>query len=76
MDFKVAIPEFEGQLNPDEFLDWMSTVKRVFEYKDILDDKKVKLVFLKLRRYVSIWWNNILSKRARKGKPRSGHGGR
>jgi len=46
----------------------MNTVERVFEYKDIPDDKKVKLVALKLRRYASIWWNNILSKRARKGK--------
>ena len=55
MDFKVEILEFEGQLNPDEFLDWMSTVERVFEYKDIPDDKKVKLVALKLRRYASIW---------------------
>jgi hypothetical protein len=68
MDFKVEIPEFEGQLNPDDFLDWLSTVERVFEYKDIPDDKKVKLVALKVHKYASIWWNNVLSKRARKGK--------
>jgi len=35
---------------------------------DILDDKEVKLVALKLHRYPSVWWNNVLSKRARKGK--------
>jgi len=29
MDFKVEIPEFEGQLNPDEFIDWLNTVERV-----------------------------------------------
>ena len=68
MDFKVEIPKFKGQLNPDDFLDWLSTVERVFKYKDMLDDKKVKLVALKRRRCASIWWNNILSKRARKGK--------
>ena len=62
MDFKVEIPEFEGQLNPDDFLEWLSTVERVFEYKDIPDDKKVKLVALKLRKYASIWWNNVLAK--------------
>jgi len=27
MDFKVQIPEFEEQLNPDDFLDWLSTVE-------------------------------------------------
>jgi len=48
MGFKVEIPEFEGQLNPDEFLDWMSTVESVFEYKDIPNDKKLKLMALKL----------------------------
>ena len=71
MDFKVEIPEFEGQLkllNPDEFIDWMNTVERVFEYKDIPDGKKVKLVALKVRRYASIWWNNVLRERTQKGK--------
>jgi len=64
----VEISEFEGQLNPDDFLDWLSTAERVFEYKDIPDDKKVKLVALKIHKYASIWWNNVLEKRARKGK--------
>jgi len=43
-DFKVYILEFEGQLVPDIFLDWLQTVERVFEYKDIPEGKKVKLV--------------------------------
>ena len=67
-DFRVDIPEFEGQLDPDHFLDWLQTVERVFEYKDIPKDKKVKLVALKLRKYASIWWANLVAKRARNGK--------
>ena len=43
-------------------------MERVFEYKDILDDKKVKLVALKLRKYASIWWANLVATRMRKGK--------
>ena len=43
-------------------------MKRVFEYKDIPDDKKVKLVALKLRKYASIWWANLVATRVRKGK--------
>jgi len=54
MDFRVEIPEFEGQLNPDDFLDWLNTAERVFRYKEVRDDKKVKLVALKLRKYASI----------------------
>ena len=48
LDFKVDIPEFEGQLDPDLFLDWLRTVERVFDYKDVPEEKKVKLVALKL----------------------------
>jgi len=64
----VDIPEFEGQLDPDLFLDWLQTVERVFEFKDIPDERKVKLVALKLRKYASIWWSNVVTKRVRKGK--------
>jgi len=54
-DIKVDIPEFEGQLDSNLFLDWLQTVERVSEFKDIREEKKVKLVALKLRNYASIW---------------------
>jgi len=47
-DFKVKVPEFQGKLDPKEFLDWLHTVEKIFEYKDIPKDKKVKLVALRL----------------------------
>ena len=68
LDFKVDIPEFEGHLNPDLFLDWLRTVEQVFDHKDVPNEKKVKFVALKLRKYSSIWWANVVAKRARKGK--------
>ena len=67
-DFKVEILEFEGKLDPEEFLDWLHTVERVFEYKDILEEKKVKLVALRLRKYASLWWTNLCAKRVRERK--------
>ena len=67
-DFRVEILEFEGKLDPDELLEWMHTVERVFEYKDVPDDKKVKLVALRLRKYASLWWNNLCVKRVRNRK--------
>jgi len=68
MDFKVEISEFEGQLNLDDFLDWLNTAERVFEYKEVPDDKKVKLVALKLGKYACVWQSNAEAKRARKRK--------
>ena len=67
-DFRVDVPEFEGKLEPEEFLDWLSIVERVFEYKDVSEDKKVKLVALKLRKYASLWWTNLCAKRIRNRK--------
>ena len=30
-DLKIEILEFEGKLDPDEFLKWVHTVERIFE---------------------------------------------
>ena len=55
LDFKVDILEFEDHLDPDLFLDWLQMAERVFNCRDILDEKKEKLVALKLHNYPSIW---------------------
>nr|GEX00897.1 putative reverse transcriptase domain, zinc finger, CCHC-type, aspartic peptidase domain protein [Tanacetum cinerariifolium] len=33
-------PEFEGRLQPDDFLDWLQTVERIFDLRDIPDHLK------------------------------------
>ena len=43
-------------------------VEWVFDYKDVPDEDKVKLVALKLCKYASIWWAYVMAKRPRKGK--------
>ncbi|KAG6524014.1 hypothetical protein ZIOFF_013903 [Zingiber officinale] len=65
---KVDIPEFHGRLQPEGFLDWLSAVEKFFEYKDILDGEKVKLVATRLRGYAYAWWDKTQEMRLRKGK--------
>ena len=67
IDFKVEMLEFDGKLDHEEFLDWLHTVERVFEYKDIPEDKKVKLVALRLHKYASLWCDQFLCQKS-KGK--------
>lgn len=67
-DITVDIPNFEGRLQPDDFIDWLQTVERVFEYKDIHEEKKVKIIAVKLRKHASIWWENLKKRRDREGK--------
>ena len=36
-------------------MEWLHTAERIFEYKEVPKDKKVKLLALKLRKYASLW---------------------
>ena len=55
-------------MQPDEFVDWLQTVERVFEYKEIPELQNVKIVAVKLKKHASIWWENVKRKREREGK--------
>ncbi|EOY08446.1 Gag-pol polyprotein-like protein [Theobroma cacao] len=68
LGIKVNILEFEGRLHPDDFLDWLYTVEKVFELKDIPDEKRVKLVAIKLKKHASIWWESLKRQREREGR--------
>ena len=55
-------------MDPDEFIEWLQIVERIFEFKEISEDKKVKIVALRLRKYGSLWWTNLNAKRTRERK--------
>ncbi|KAC9106147.1 hypothetical protein E3N88_46346 [Mikania micrantha] len=40
-EIKVDIPKYDGRLDPDEFIEWLNTVERVFDYKQISEENKV-----------------------------------
>jgi hypothetical protein len=42
--FKLNIPEFQGDLQLEEFLDWVLAVEEVFEFNRVLDERRVSLV--------------------------------
>ncbi|KAL3527788.1 hypothetical protein ACH5RR_012444 [Cinchona calisaya] len=39
---KIEIPDFEGKHDVDEFIDWLNTIERFFELKDVPDNQKMK----------------------------------
>ncbi|GJY07052.1 hypothetical protein Tco_0374106 [Tanacetum coccineum] len=59
LGLKIEIPEFTGKVYPDDFIDRLSTVERVFDVRDIPNKLKVKLVAIKLRQHVSLWWDHV-----------------
>ncbi|GKC57072.1 hypothetical protein Tco_1084670 [Tanacetum coccineum] len=68
LGLKIEIPDFTGKVHPDDFIDWLSTVKRVFDVRDIPEKLKVKLVAIKLRQHASLWWDHVNKRRQIKGK--------
>nr|GEX74148.1 hypothetical protein [Tanacetum cinerariifolium] len=56
MGLKIEINS--GKVHPDDSIDWLSTVERVFDVRDIPDKLKVKLVAIKLRQHASLWWDH------------------
>jgi len=67
-DIEIDILDFEGNLQPDDFLDWLETIERVFEYKEVPEEQKVKIVTTKLKKQASIWWENLKRTRKYEGK--------
>nr|XP_011470547.1 PREDICTED: uncharacterized protein LOC105353251 [Fragaria vesca subsp. vesca] len=57
-------------MQPDEFVDWLSTVEQIFDYKHIPDERKVKMVAIKLTKKASAWWESLRSRREHLGKPK------
>lgn len=67
-DVRLDIPDFDGKMQGDAFLDWLYTVERIFEFKEFSEERKVKLVAIKLKGYASIWWENLRRERSREGR--------
>nr|GEX20658.1 RNA-directed DNA polymerase [Tanacetum cinerariifolium] len=42
LGLKIKIPKFTDQVHPDDFIDWVSTVERGFDVRDIPDKLKIK----------------------------------
>ena len=68
-EFKVTeLPEFVGGTDPEAYLEWERKIERMFDFKDIDDEKRGKYAILKLGRGASLWFEGLKSKRIRDGK--------
>jgi hypothetical protein len=70
LGFKAEFPKFSGTLQAEGFNDWLREVERIFEYKEVSDRMKVKLVAIKLKGHTSAWWEQLKRSRDRQGKPK------
>ncbi|KAB5521600.1 hypothetical protein DKX38_025919 [Salix brachista] len=65
---RTEIPEFQGNLSPEEFLDWLGIVEEILEFKNVPADARVALVATWLRGRAAAWWQQLKIARTRMGK--------
>ena len=67
-DIKVDPPDFEGSSNPDDYLEWVQTMDRIIEVKGYDERKGLKMAVIKLKKYASLWYENMKHERQLEGK--------
>lgn len=45
---QIHIAEFDGKMEAEEFLDWLDSMESYFDWKEVPEERKVKLVGTKL----------------------------
>ena len=48
-----------GSLNPEELIDQIGEIKKIFEFEKIRDPRRVRFSSTKLRIHASLWWNEL-----------------
>jgi len=62
------VPIYQGGLNPEELIDWINSMEKLFDYEETEDEKKVKFVVTKLKGHAVLWWDGVQAERKRLGK--------
>ncbi|KAK9668672.1 hypothetical protein RND81_13G077100 [Saponaria officinalis] len=73
-EFKVTeLPEFLGGTDPEAYLEWERKIDRMFDFKDLDDEKRCKYAILKLSRGSLLWFEGVKTQRARVGKAKKAY---
>ena len=65
---KHDVSNYSGSLNPEELVDWINDMEKLFDYEEMNDEKKVKFIVTKLKGNAYLWWDGIQEERRRKNK--------
>jgi len=60
--------EFDDNFNPENYLDWVQALEKIFELKDYNDERTFKLAILKMKGYASLWYEHLKKIRAGENK--------
>jgi hypothetical protein len=67
---KIEVLMYEGNLDAEELLYWISSMEKHFDYEDVDEEKKVKQEITRPKGHATLWWDELQAERRSKGKQR------
>jgi hypothetical protein len=55
---KLEIPTFDGNVNPEKYLEWEMRLDQIFEAQRFDDERRIALATVHLTNYALLWWDN------------------
>ena len=65
---RLEVSVYTRGLNPEELIDWINELDKLFAYEELEEGKRVKFVVTKLKGHATIWWDVVQAKRRRRRK--------
>jgi hypothetical protein len=56
---KREVPMYEGNLDPEELLDWIRSMDKYFNYEDVNEEKRVRHVVTRIKGHATLWWDEL-----------------
>ena len=56
---KIDVSDYAGSLKPAKLIDWLTEMGNFFEWKPMIEEKKMKFVCTKLKGHPMIWWDHL-----------------
>ena len=65
---KPSLSTYDGNLSAKGLIDWIGELDIYFDYEEVEEDKKVKLVVKRIKGHVALWWDSVQVERKKKNK--------
>ena len=65
---KIEVPDYAGNIKPEELIDWLNSMKKFFEWNPMIEERKVKFACTKLK--VIPWYGGMMYKKIKQKRKR------
>ena len=56
---KIEVPDYAWSLKLEELINWLNSMEKFFEWKPMIEEKKVKFTCIMLKGHSMIWWDHV-----------------